>query len=140
MSNSRLTLEQVITHNRRVEAERLQRKSNDKTILAGSSPVVQELKTGCAPGQATNPDDQGSLPDKNAKHDPRLRRAITAHFYYSDRYNRDLDGALSTVLDCLVQAKAIPDDNRFIVHELHAYAYDCAKGDDRVDVEIEEVK
>lgn len=43
----------------------------------------------------------------------------------------------STILDCLVRAGAIPDDNRFEVDRIEAYAMDCKRGQERVEIEIE---
>ena len=42
----------------------------------------------------------------------------------------------STVLDCLVRAGAIPDDNRFEVGRIEAVALDCEPGQERVEIEI----
>ena len=42
----------------------------------------------------------------------------------------------STILDCMVKAGAIPDDNRFEVGRLEAEAVDCERGRERVEVEI----
>ncbi len=46
----------------------------------------------------------------------------------------------STILDCLVKAGAIPDDNRFEVGRIEAEAVDCEQGHERVEVEIERPK
>ena len=45
----------------------------------------------------------------------------------------------STIMDCLVKAGAIPDDNRFEVGRIEAEAVDCENGQERVEVEIEPV-
>ncbi|MCE0523312.1 MAG: hypothetical protein LV480_10415 [Methylacidiphilales bacterium] len=43
----------------------------------------------------------------------------------------------STLMDCLVRAGALPDDNRFEVGLIKAEAVDCGPGLERVEVEIE---
>ena len=40
----------------------------------------------------------------------------------SDRRHRDIDGMISTIMDCLLRAGAIPDDNRFEVGRIEAEA------------------
>jgi len=46
---------------------------------------------------------------------------------------------MSTLLDCLVKAGAIPDDCRQIVPQQTAMAIDCSKGRERVEVTIERI-
>jgi hypothetical protein len=70
-------------------------------------------------------------------HHRRIPRTVKLAFYISDRRHRDIDGMTSTVLDCLVRAGAIPDDNRFEVGRIEAEAVDCDRGQERVEVEIE---
>jgi hypothetical protein len=42
----------------------------------------------------------------------------------------------STIMDCLVRAGALPDDNRFEVGRIKAEAVDCQPGQERAEVEI----
>jgi hypothetical protein len=44
----------------------------------------------------------------------------------------------STIMDCLVRSGALPDDNRFEVGRIEAEAVDCERGQERVEVEIEQ--
>jgi Holliday junction resolvase RusA-like endonuclease len=76
--------------------------------------------------QATNGRDHRKLP-----------RTVSLTFHVSDRRHRDVDGMTSTIMDCLVRAGAIPDDNRFEVGRIEAEAVDCQTGQERVEVEIE---
>jgi Holliday junction resolvase RusA-like endonuclease len=66
----------------------------------------------------------------------RIPRTVRLAFHVSDRRLRDIDGMTSTVLDCLVRAGAIPDDNRFEVGRIEAVALDCEPGQERVEIEI----
>jgi hypothetical protein len=70
----------------------------------------------------------------------RVPRTVKLTFHVSDRRHRDVDGMTSTILDCLVKAGAIPDDNRFEVGRIEAEAVDCEQGHERVEVEIERPK
>ena len=66
----------------------------------------------------------------------RVPRTVRLTFHIADRRRRDIDGMTSTILDCMVKAGAIPDDNRFEVGRLEAEAVDCEHGQERVEVEI----
>jgi Holliday junction resolvase RusA-like endonuclease len=72
----------------------------------------------------------------NEGHHRRVPRTVTIRFYISDRRHRDVDGMTSTIMDCLVRAGAIPDDNRFEVGRIEAEAVDCELGRERVEVEV----
>jgi hypothetical protein len=67
----------------------------------------------------------------------RVPRTVKLTFHVSDRRLRDIDGMTSTILDCMVKAGAIPDDNPFEVGRIEAIAIDCERGQERVEVEIE---
>lgn len=67
----------------------------------------------------------------------RIPRTVKLAFHVSDRRHRDVDGMTSTIMDCLVRAGALPDDNRFEVGRIEAVALDCEPGQERVEVEIE---
>jgi hypothetical protein len=66
----------------------------------------------------------------------RIPRTVKLTFHISDRRHRDVDGMTSTIMDCLVRAGAIPDDNRFEVGRIEAEAVDCERGHERVEVEV----
>ena len=74
----------------------------------------------------------------NEGHHRRVPRTITLTFHISDQRLRDVDGMTTTIMDCLVKAGAIPDDNRFEVGRINAEAVDCPPGQERVEVEIED--
>jgi hypothetical protein len=67
----------------------------------------------------------------------RIPRTVRLTFHVSDRRHRDIDGMTSTIMDCLVRAGAVPDDNRFEVGRIEAEAVDCERGQERVEVEIQ---
>ena len=101
--------------------------------LARTRPQLQKQETSPRPG---NSDHTPSGQASNALHDRRVPRTVGITFYIADRRKRDLDGMSSTVLDCLVRAGALPDDNRFEVNCLIIRAVDCEQGDERVEIEI----
>jgi len=72
----------------------------------------------------------------NEVHHRRVPRTVRLTFFIADRRRRDIDGMTSTILDCMVRAGALPDDNRFEVGRLEAEAVDCEHGKQRVEVEI----
>ena len=72
----------------------------------------------------------------NEVHHRRIPRTVRLTFHVSDRRHRDVDGMTSTIMDCLVKAGAIPDDNRFEVGRIEAEAVGCEKGKECVEVEI----
>lgn len=104
--------------------------------VVGSSPVVQELEADRSSRQVPKPDHKARVSRKNGLNDNRVRYCVEAHFFFSDKRLRDLDGAMSTLLDTLVDAGALSDDNRFIVPRLIVEGHDCEKGQDRVEVTI----
>jgi hypothetical protein len=67
----------------------------------------------------------------------RVPRTVKLTFHVSDRRHRDVDGMTSTIMDCLVRAGALPDDNRFEVGRIEAEAVDYERGQERVEVRIE---
>lgn len=66
-----------------------------------------------------------------------LLHTVRLTFHVSDQRHRDVDHMTSTLMDCLVRAGALPDDNRFEVGLIKAEAVDCGPGLERVEVEIE---
>lgn len=101
--------------------------------LARPRSVFQEPQAGRPPGRPAHAPGRQTA---NVVHDRRVPRTVSITFYISDRRQRDLDGMASTVLDCLVRAGALPDDNRFEVGRLIITAVDCKRGDERVEVVI----
>ena len=73
----------------------------------------------------------------NEVHHRRIPRTVKLTFHVSDRRHRDVDGMTSTIMDCLVRAGALPDDNRFEVGRIEAVALDCEPGQERVEIEID---
>ena len=67
-----------------------------------SNPQLQELQAGSPKGEARNDHHR----TKNKKVDARVHPSfrVTVILSYSDRRRRDIDGAASTVLDCIVTA------------------------------------
>ncbi len=64
---------------------------------------------------------------------------LTVTFYHGDLKRRDSDNQLSSVLDMLVDAQVIPDDNWEILPAKHIFdAYD--KGNPRCVISLEPVK
>ncbi len=64
---------------------------------------------------------------------------MTAVFYHGDLVRRDSDNQLSSILDTLVDAKILPDDNWKVIPEKHIYdKFD--KGNARVEIEITEIE
>jgi hypothetical protein len=110
--------------------------------LIAASAAAPGLARPCAQLQkreAPVPREAADRPAKakdHGRHDGRVPRTVRCTFHISDRRLRDLDGMTTTVLDCLVRAGAIPDDNRFEVGRLEAQGADCAPGMERVEVEI----
>ena len=67
-----------------------------------------------------------------------IKICLTVTFYHENLLRRDSDNQLSSVLDTLVDAKILPDDNWKIIPEKHIYdKYD--KGNARCEIEIEEI-
>lgn len=65
-----------------------------------------------------------------------LGATVEAVFYISDKRNRDLDGMMTTILDCLVNSGALPDDNWRDVRREIASGVQCQLGEERVEVTI----
>ena len=66
------------------------------------------------------------------------RVRLTASFIHSDRARRDSDNQLSSILDTLVDAGILPDDNWKVVPEKHIYdSYE--KGNARCEIVLEEM-
>ena len=53
------------------------------------------------------------------------RCALTLHVGFADRRRRDLDNALSSVLDLLVDAGVLPDDCWAVVPRIQLQAYEA---------------
>jgi len=114
------------------DALRRQLRTGLETRLARSCPVIQKRE---APD--TRETDYRSSKAEDHGHDHRrVPRTVRLTFHIADRRRRDIDGMTSTILDCMVKAGAIPDDNRFEVGRLEAVAVDCEHGQERVEVEI----
>ena len=64
---------------------------------------------------------------------------MTVHFIHSDRVRRDSDNQLSSILDTLVDAKILPDDNWKVIPEKHIYD-EYEKGNARAEIEITEIE
>lgn len=63
---------------------------------------------------------------------------LTITFYHGDLVRRDSDNQLSSILDTLVDAKILPDDNwKVIPRKVINDEYD--KGNARCEIEIEEI-
>lgn len=63
---------------------------------------------------------------------------LTLTFYHGDLKRRDSDNQCSSVLDTLIDAKIIPDDNWKVIPQKHIYdIYD--KGNPHCVVEIKEI-
>lgn len=102
------------------------------TKLEGPSAVVQEREV----SKPRVPRNKVLSQKNNESNERRFSYSVTCNFYFPDKRRRDNDGALSTVLDCLVKANVLPDDNRCVVPEIHVFSHDCLKGEERVEVEI----
>lgn len=102
-----------------------------KAHVPRSRTFVQELKD-----DLSRRPHHGSAKAKD--HGPIHRRiAVSMAFFVSDRRRRDIDGMTSTILDCLVHAGVISDDNRFVVPVQSQSAEDCPKGEERSEITIE---
>lgn len=73
----------------------------------------------------------------NAENDKKFLGAVVhATFYISDKRTRDLSGMMETVMDCLVDAQVLPDDNWKDAIEQHSKGVECTIGEERVVVNI----
>lgn len=66
------------------------------------------------------------------------RIRLSVRFYHGDLKRRDSDNQLSSVLDTLVDAKVLCDDNWKIIPEKHIYDF-YDKGNSRCEIELEEL-
>ena len=64
---------------------------------------------------------------------------VSVAFFIRDLRKRDLDGMLSTIMDCLIHAGVLEDDNRFIVPKIDIRSYKCQRGHDRCEVKLERI-
>lgn len=108
----------------------------DSARLLRRNPVIQKQQATLS-GKADN---ETCLPKDNAGHGIAVPHSVIVKLYFSDKRRRDIDGALSTLFDCLVQAGALVDDNRFCVPRITVEAFDCEKGRDRAIITIEELE
>lgn len=65
---------------------------------------------------------------------------IEMTFYTKDRRGRDLDNMVASVLDVLVHANVIEDDNCFMVRGIHAYFGGIDRVKPRVEIKICELE
>lgn len=65
-----------------------------------------------------------------------LGATVEAIFYISDKRTRDLDGMMTTIMDCLVASGAIPDDNWRDVCKQISEGRECPKGKEQVEITI----
>jgi Holliday junction resolvase RusA-like endonuclease len=61
---------------------------------------------------------------------------IEMWFFVRDKRPRDLDNMVASVLDVLVAASVISDDNCFVVRGIHAYLGDVDQANPRAEIEI----
>ena len=76
--------------------------------------------------------------EDHGQHDAQFQ--ITANFYFSDNRRRDLDNCLAALGDTLVDAGALRDDRWQIVPKIIIEGFPCEKGQERVEVTIEELE
>lgn len=69
---------------------------------------------------------------------PSGRYAVSMYFTRKDNRPRDLDNMATSVLDALVLAEVLPDDNFNHVRELHIYDMGANKDNPGVSVHLEE--
>ena len=68
---------------------------------------------------------------------PQGRYSVSMYFWRKNNIRKDLDNMATSVLDALVLAGALEDDNINIVHELHIYDMGVNKDREGVSVHIE---
>lgn len=72
-----------------------------------------------------------------AKWKPQGKYSVSMYFWRENNVRRDLDNMATSVLDALVLAGALEDDNVNSVHELHIYDMGVDKNNVGVHVHIE---
>lgn len=107
---------------------------DNQARLSRSSPKLQEQQAPVQ-GKANN---KARESKDNAGYDSAVPKTVIINSFIHDKRRRDLDGILATIMDCLVHAKALADDNRFCVPRIEIESFDCEKGKDRVEIEIKE--
>lgn len=70
---------------------------------------------------------------------PKGKYSVSLYFWRENNVRRDLDNLTTSVLDALVKAGALEDDNINNVHELHSYDMGVDKANVGVRVHIEGV-
>ena len=75
-----------------------------------------------------------------SKWKPQGKYSVTMHFFRKDNTRRDLDNLTTSVLDALVKAGALEDDNINYVHELHIYDLGVDKNNVGVHVQLEGIE
>ena len=83
-------------------------------------------------------DNEAGEQENHGRHDAQFQ--ITANFYFSDNRRRDLDNCLAALGDTLVDAEALRDDRWQIVPKIIIEGFPCEKGQERVEVTIEELE
>lgn len=98
-------------------------------------PSVQKFKRNIVQSQ-----NRENLPanqrQEQSKNEPTYGKIISIFFVFriSDNRRRDLDGMVSTVLDSLVHAQIIKDDDLGTIPSASATWIPCAKGEEGVDI------
>lgn len=59
-------------------------------------------------------------------------------FFYPTKHRKDIDNSASTILDCMVKAGVIEDDDVTHVNELYCYFGGYDKEDPRVEILLED--
>ena len=80
-----------------------------------------------------------ALQATKAKWNPQGKYSVSMYFWRENNIRRDLDNMTTSVLDALVLAGALEDDNINSVHELHAYDMGVDKENVGVRVHLEGV-
>lgn len=117
--------------------------AQDSASLSRGSSQFQEQQArhnGKGKEKEGHVDNKTSLPKDNAGHGIAVPHSVGVKLYFSDKRRRDLDGSISTLLDCLVASGALVDDNRFCVPRITLEAFDCEKGQDRAVVVITQLE
>ena len=101
----------------RAEASQARQKAKSEGV---EKPAEDQARTSTVDGAGDRPD----------------QFSISVVLRISDNRKRDLDGALTTLLDCLVKAGAIPDDSRQHVVEESVKFRIVPKGEEGAEIEI----
>ena len=80
-----------------------------------------------------------ALQATKAKWHPQGKYSVSMYFWRENNVRRDLDNMATSVLDALVLAGALEDDNINSVHELHIYDMGVDKANVGVRVHLEGV-